>query len=158
MLMKIYQYLQPENIYLDVPLDDKDAVLWFVAEAFASKGVVKDSTLLYEGMKQREETMSTGIGHGIGIPHAASNETSRPALVLVRLLRAVNFDSIDGKPVKIVLALVVPGEKVDTHLQMLAGVARLCQNPDYVNIVNAASDSSALGKQIENLEEATTLL
>ena len=64
--MEIYKRLKTEHIFLNASLKDKDEVISFVADTFARDGVVANARLLYENMKKREETMSTGIGDGIG--------------------------------------------------------------------------------------------
>jgi len=151
--MKIWNRLHTKRIFLDVPLPDKDAVLQFVAEAFASRGIVKDADSLYDGLKAREETMSTGIGGGIGLPHALSAETQDPALLLVRCSEPVDFESLDALPVQVIVALVVPEGKADLHLQMLASLARLCQYPGFLRTVQDAKDPKALFDSIKQLEE-----
>jgi mannitol/fructose-specific phosphotransferase system IIA component (Ntr-type) len=152
--MKIWDRLHTKRIFLDVPLPDKDAVLQFIAEAFANRGIVKDADVLYDGLKAREETMSTGIGGGIGIPHAMSNETGDAAVLLIRCTEPVEFESLDAAPVKIIVALVVPEGKPDLHLQILASLARLCQYPGFFKTVQEAKNPKALFEAIKRLEES----
>jgi len=151
--MKISNRLDTKRIFLDVPLPDKDAVLQFVAEAFANRGIVKDADILYDGLKAREETMSTGIGGGIGIPHAMSNDTQDVALLLVRCSEPVDFESLDAVPVRVIVALVAPEDKPDLHLQILASLARLCQYPGFLKTVQDAKDPKTLFDAIKELEE-----
>jgi PTS system nitrogen regulatory IIA component len=151
--MKIWNCLHTKRIFLDVPLPDKDAALQFVAEAFANREIVKDADLLYDGLRAREETMSTGIGGGIGLPHAMSNDTSDAAVLLIRCLEPLDFESLDGVPVKVIVALVVPESKPDLHLQILASLARLCQYPGFLKTVQEAKDPQALFDAIKQLEE-----
>lgn len=156
-IMKIWNLLHRKRIFLDVPLPDKDAVLQFIAEAFANRGIVKDPDLLYDGLKAREETMSTGIGGGIGIPHAVNSEAMEPALLLVRFSEPIEFESLDAVPVKVVAALVVPENKPDLHLQILASLAKLCQYPGFLKTVRDAEDPQVLFDAIKQLEETIPL-
>lgn len=151
--MKIWNCLHTKRIFLDVPLPDKDAALQFVAEAFANREIVKDADLLYDGLRAREETMSTGIGGGIGLPHAMSNDTSDAAVLLIRCSEPVDFESLDGVPVKVIVALVAPESKPDLHLQVLASLARLCQYPGFLKTVQEAKDPQTLFDAIKQLEE-----
>ncbi len=151
--MKILNLLHSKRIFFDVPLPDKEAVLWFVAEAFATRGIVKDADLLYEGIKEREETMSTGIGGGIGIPHAISEEAEAPAILLLRLAQPLEFEALDGVPVEVVVSLVVPENQTELHLQILAALARLCQAPGFLQAVREAGDPASLFEKIKRLEE-----
>ncbi len=151
--MKIYKHLKTEHILLDVSRADKDAVIRFVAETFARIHVVKDAQQLFDNMQARENTMSTGIGRGVGIPHAASLETTAPALVLVRLQKPIDFKALDHHPVDIILALVVPENQTSLHLQLLAGISRLCENAEFLNLVRNADSSEDLRNGIKLLEQ-----
>ena len=151
--MKIYRRLESEHIFLDVVLEDKDEVFRFVADTFVRNGVVIHAQLLYEKMIEREGTMSTGIGSGIGIPHAASPEATNPAVLLIRPAHPIDFDSLDGLPVDIILALVVPENRTDLHLQILAGISRLCKKTEFLNLVRNASNPKALLEGIRRIEE-----
>jgi len=151
--MKIFNLLHTKLVFLDIPLPDKEAVLRFVAEAFATRGIVKDADLLYEGIKEREETMSTGIGGGIGIPHAISGEAEAPAILILRLAQPLDFGALDGFPVDVVVALVVPENRTELHLQILAALARICQAPGFRRAVRDARDPASLFEEIRRLEE-----
>ena len=151
--MKIHNHLWAEHIYLDASLKDKDELFRFIADTFARDGVVKDSSRLYNSMKMREKTMSTGIGNGIGIPHAASLEAKEPAVLLIRPSKAIDFKALDGLSVDIVLALVVPENQIPLHLQMLAGISRLCQEANFLKLVRQAGNPRDLLKEIELLEK-----
>ena len=151
--MKIHNHLWAEHIYLDASLKDKDELFRFIADTFARDGVVKDSSRLYNSMKMREKTMSTGIGNGIGIPHAASLEAKEPAVLLIRPSKAIDFKALDGLSVDIVLALVVPENQIPLHLQMLAGISRLCQDAKFLKLVREAENPRDLLKEIELLEK-----
>ena len=151
--MRIHNHLRAEHIYLDASLKDKDELFRFVADTFARDGVVKDSSRLYNSMKMREKTMSTGVGNGIGIPHAASWEAKKPAVLLIRPAKAIDFKALDGLSVDIVLALVVPENQTPLHLQMLAGISRLCQEANLLKLVRQAGNPRDLLKEIELLEK-----
>lgn len=155
--MEICNNLEIDRIFLDVPLTDKDEVLRFAAEAFAADGIVSDADALYEGMMEREETMSTGIGKGIAIPHSSSPDTKTPEILVMRLAEPLDYDAIDGVPVEIVVALVAPEHDPDLHLQMLADLARLCQHPDFMKAVRTSKDRKSLLEQIGRIEEQIVL-
>jgi nitrogen PTS system EIIA component len=151
--MKLFNLLHTKRIFFDVHLADKEALVWFVAEAFATRGIVKDAEMLYEGIKEREETMSTGIGGGIGIPHAISGEAAAPAILILRLAQPLDFGALDGVPVDVVVSLVVPENRTELHLQILAALARLCQTPGFARAVRDAEDPESLFEEIRRLEE-----
>ena len=151
--MKIWKRLRPEHIFLNVPLQDKEGIFHFVVETFAGGVVVEDATMLYDSMMMREKTMSTGIGDGIGIPHATSWEAKDAAVILIRLSEAIDFDALDKLPVDIILSLVIPENQITTHLRILAGLSRLCQNPEFLKAVRQAKKPKDLLEKIKRLEE-----
>ena len=91
--MKIWKNLRTENIFLDVPLPDKKAALRFVADVCTKNGIATDADAIFKGLNQREQTMSTGIGNGIGFPHTATGKqrmplfswSARPCLLSLRV-------------------------------------------------------------------------
>ena len=151
--MKIYKRLSAEHIFLNVSLKDKDEVIHFVADTFARDGVVTHARLLYDSLIEREETMSTGIGNGIGIPHAASGETHDPALLLIRLADSIDFDALDKLPVDIILALIVPENRTHLHIQILAGISRLCKRAEFLDFVRQTHNANDLWQEIKRIEE-----
>lgn len=151
--MKICQYLKPEYIFLDKALADKDDVLRFVADAVMETGLVKNGDSVYEGLKDREMAMTTGTGGGLGFPHTTSGEISDAAVLLVRPAHPLDFDAIDNLPVDIVLALLIPETNRALHIQILAGVSRLCKEPDFLKTVRQEKDVLSLWNRIQSIEE-----
>lgn len=76
---------------------------------------------------EREKLGSTGIGHGIAIPHGRLPDLHAPLTALVRHRAGVDFDAIDGQPVHIVVLLLAPENEEKSHLELLAGLARALQ-------------------------------
>ena len=151
--MKIYKRLSAEHIFLNVSLKDKDEVIGFVADTFARDGVVTHARLLYDSLMEREETMSTGIGNGIGIPHAVSGEARDPVLLLIRLANSIDFEALDRLPVDIILALVVPENQTHLHIQILAGISRLCKRAEFLDFVRQTHNANDLWQGIKRIEE-----
>ncbi len=151
--MKICKLLHPEQVILDARAPDKEAALRMTAEILSDKGVVEHPERLYEELRAREGVMSTGIGGGFAVPHAASDEAGETGLLLLRLAGPVDFQSIDEKPVDVILAVVVPRDYRSLHLQILAAISRLCRKTDFLEAVRKARDPEALLRDIEVLEE-----
>jgi len=151
--MKICKHLRPGHIFLNVLLPDKEAVFRFIVDAFVKGGVVKTGSALYNGMMEREQTMSTGVGDGIGFPHTTNPEAKNTAVLLIRTSKPIDFDALDSLPVDIIMAMVIPENKTTLHIQLLAGVSRLCRNSDFLKAVRNADDSKKLWGKIEQLEE-----
>lgn len=75
-------------------------------------------------LKQREETMSTGIGFGIAIPHASSEDVADVVAAFGRSEKGIEFDALDNAPVKFVVLFIVPKNQFQTHLRTLASIAK----------------------------------
>ena len=75
-------------------------------------------------LKQREETMSTGIGFGIAIPHCSSDRIDEVVAAFGRSSTGIDFDALDNAPVKFVVLFVVPKNQFQTHLRTLASIAK----------------------------------
>ena len=82
----------------------------------------RDSVLA--SLKQREETMSTGIGFGIAIPHCSSERINDVVAAFGRSTTGIEFDALDNAPVKFVVLFIVPKNQFQTHLRTLASIAK----------------------------------
>lgn len=83
-----------------------------------------DRDVILAALRQREETMSTGIGFGIAIPHASSDRVDRVVAAFGRSAGGIEFDSLDNAPVKFIVLFVVPKDQFQTHLRTLAAIAK----------------------------------
>ncbi len=99
---------------------------------------------IFTSLIGRERLGSTGVGHGVALPHARVPGTERALGIFVRLEQAIDFDAIDGKPVDMMFALVVPEDSADEHLSILAQLAQMFSNKEFCNRLRAASDAGEL--------------
>ncbi len=102
-----------------------------------------DSESVLEAIRQREQTMSTGIGLGIAIPHASSDKVQEVVAGFGRSKRGIEFDSLDGQPVSFIVLFVVPKDQFQTHLRTLAAIAKFLNDRtvrDELSAANTASD------------------
>lgn len=153
--MKICDYLRTEFIFLDAELSDRESVLQFVADICVKHGVANDATLIYDGLLDREQTMSTGVGKGVAFPHTTCIEIKEAAVFLIRLIEPIDFNSLDNFPVDTVVSLVIPADKTTLHLRLLARISRLYKKPAFIKAVRVADNSNRLWEDIKRLEEAS---
>jgi len=83
-----------------------------------------DRDTVLSALRAREETMSTGIGFGIAIPHASSDCVHEVVAAFGRSTTGIEFDSLDNAPVKFIVLFVVPKDQFQTHLRTLAAIAK----------------------------------
>ncbi len=150
--MKICNYIDPDRIFLNIRLPDKASVLEFIADVCARHRIIKDKDKLHRAILAREETMSTGIGGGIGLPHAVSGEVNRATVILIRPEESVDFGAIDDLPVDIIIGIIIPENQTALHIQILAAVSRLCKNPGFPEMFRNAGDPKQLAEDILQLE------
>jgi mannitol/fructose-specific phosphotransferase system IIA component (Ntr-type) len=82
-------------------------------------------------VKQRESSMSTGIGYGIALPHAVTDLVPNLTVVIGRSRKGLPFDALDAKPVHLVVLFLVPQGQFQNHLTLLADIAKLLHRPDF---------------------------
>ncbi len=102
------------------------------------------SERIFERLLERERLGSTGLSGGMALPHARMPDIPRARGAFLRLASPVDFDSFDGHPVDMVFALLVPEEATETHLQLLAKLARTFNDPTLRTQLRHASPAQAL--------------
>jgi len=91
-----------------------------------------------DALRNREEKTSTGIGHGIAIPHVFSEKVYEVITVFGRSEIGIDFDAIDNAPVKLIVLFIVPQDKYQLHLRTLAAIAKMLNNVDIRKSLNEA--------------------
>jgi fructose-specific phosphotransferase system IIA component len=99
-------------------------------------------------VKKRETSMSTGIGFGIGIPHASTDLIYEVTGAFGRSKAGVNFDSLDNQPVNLVMLFLVPQGQFQKHLHTLANIAKLLHNKDFRHALETAPDAASMYEAI----------
>jgi mannitol/fructose-specific phosphotransferase system IIA component (Ntr-type) len=101
-------------------------------------------------VKKRETSMSTGIGFGIGIPHASTDLITEVVAAFGRSKAGVNFDALDNQPVHLVTLFLVPAGQFQKHLHTLAGIAKVLRRDDFLKALENAPDTDAMMKLIRD--------
>jgi fructose-specific phosphotransferase system IIA component len=126
-VMNLTELVVPETVVLDRPLASKEEAITVAVDILAEAGFVERKQQVVRALLERERIMSTGIGNGIAIPHAQSQGVKRLALAILRSKEGVDFDALDGKPVRLILVIVGPEER-GGFIRVLARVSRLLQD------------------------------
>jgi mannitol/fructose-specific phosphotransferase system IIA component (Ntr-type) len=95
-------------------------------------------------VKKRESSMSTGIGFGIGIPHASTDLIYEVVGALGRSRKGVNFDALDNQPVSLVMLFLVPQGQFQKHLHTLANIAKLLHKAEFRQALEQAPSAEAM--------------
>jgi PTS system nitrogen regulatory IIA component len=126
--MHIRDILSVERVAIGVDATSKKAVLEELARLVTLGLPDLTPVQAFDGLVSRERLGSTGLGNGIAIPHGRIKHLSTAIGAFLRTESALDFDAIDGQPVDLFFALFVPQEATDTHLTMLASLAKTFSN------------------------------
>lgn len=123
--MVLTQILQPACVRVPLAGKDKDSVIAELIEVVDGAGLLGDRQVVDEAVFTRERTRSTGIGAGIAIPHGKCKAVKELVMALGVTAEPIEFQSVDDKPVSIVILLVSPLDQTGPHIQALAQISRL---------------------------------
>ncbi|HEY4815510.1 MAG: PTS sugar transporter subunit IIA [Chthoniobacterales bacterium] len=124
--MTLGSLLSVDQIIPEMKSTERWAAIVELIDLLVEKGAVRkaDRESVLAALRQREETMSTGIGFGIAIPHASSNCVNEVVAAFGRSSAGIEFDSLDNSPVKFIVLFVVPKDQFQVHLRTLAAIAK----------------------------------
>jgi len=138
------QFLTVERIANGVEITSKKRLLEVLAGLLASaQPQLKDDTI-FERLIERERLGSTGLGHGVALPHARLKDLGEAIGAFIHLRRAVDFDAIDDQPVDLAFAMLVPETASEVHLQLLAQLAGLFGEDRFRALLRGAEDPQTL--------------
>ncbi|MBA5851553.1 PTS sugar transporter subunit IIA [Clostridium sp. cel8] len=143
--MELNKLITENTIELNISAKDKDDLIDKMIDVLVKDGVILNKSDFKKDIYHRESLSNTGIGFGIAIPHAKSTSVKEPRIALGIIKDGVDYDSIDGKPVKLIFMIAVNDSQSDLHLQALASISRKLMHEDFRNkIINAKSKSEIL--------------
>ena len=124
--MSLGNLLSAEQIIPEMNATERWPAIVELIDLLVGLGKIKpaDRDSILASLKQREETMSTGIGFGIAIPHCSSDRLNDVVAAFGRSSKGIEFDALDNAPVKFVVLFVVPKNQFQTHLRTLASIAK----------------------------------
>jgi len=105
---------------------------------------------VFDHLLERERLGSTGLGHGVALPHARIKGLSQACGALIHLEHSVDYDSIDGAPVDLIFGLLVPHDATQEHLQILATLATLFSNEEFRSQLRQANDRNDVMALMQN--------
>jgi PTS system nitrogen regulatory IIA component len=141
--MEIRELLEPDRVVVGLPAREKAGLLTELANR-AAKAAKLDPEVIRAALEAREQLGSTGVGHGVAIPHARIKGLKRLLGYFARLERSIDFAAIDDEPVDLVFLLLIPAEAGNEYLAALSAVSRRLRDREAVRKIRAASDASEL--------------
>ena len=125
--MRLGDVLHAEDVTTDLPPADKEATLRGLARLMSRSSDGLDEDAVYRALADRERVASTGIGSGVAMPHGRMR-MERPRMALAICREGVPFDSLDGEPARILVALLTPYAQLGDQIKVLARVSRVLKD------------------------------
>lgn len=138
----IDELIPASHISLSEPPAEKEATIEFLLDLLVESGRVDDRQAALDALLAREEETSTGVGMGIGIPHAKTAAVNRPSLAFARSEAGIDFGSMDGEPATLIFMILVPKEGGEDHLSILSSLSRALMHDDVRERLHDADDES----------------
>ena len=142
--MKLNAILGADRVASGISVTSKKKALEELSRLLAKGTESLSATDIFNGLTAREKLGSTGLGHGVAIPHGRMAGIANSVGAFVRLKHPVDYDAHDGQPVDLVFGLVVPVAATEEHLKHLAAIAEKFSEEEFCKKVRAAKDDKAL--------------
>jgi fructose-specific phosphotransferase system IIA component len=152
--MNVLDVLKPDCIKVPLAASEKKAAIEELVDVLANAGAVLDAQELKTAVWAREQQRSTGIGEGLAIPHGKGAAVQRVAMAIGMPTAPIEYDSIDHKPVRLIVMLVSPPEKVSEHVQVLGRLSRLMTDVTFRERAYAARSGQELFELFRKAETA----
>lgn len=143
-------FVKVENVFVAEDFASRDEALSFVSNQAVKAGLADDADAVMNAFLAREAEGTTGMMEGFAIPHAKSDAITEAAVIVVKDDSGVTgWDTMDGAPVNVAIALLIPGAQAGTtHLKILSKVAEALMDEDFRATVKGSTDAAEIAKTI----------
>ncbi len=154
--MTLSSLLSAGQIIPEMKATERWPAIQEIVDLLVSQGriALADRDTILAALRQREETMSTGIGFGIAIPHASSDCVKEVVAGFGRSTGGIEFDSLDNELVHFIILFVVPKDQFQMHLRTLAAIAKFLNDRNVREELAAASNATSILKVFETRSSA----
>lgn len=144
--MTLNEIVHAEHIVPELKAANRwEAIDELVDTLVSNRAIAKSARdAVIDVVRTRENSMSTGIGYGIGIPHASTDLIENVVGALGRSKNGINFEALDNQPVTLVVLFLVPQGQFQKHLHTLANIARQLHNSEFRTALENAEDASSI--------------
>lgn len=126
--MNLRKVLTPQTAHVGLQGETKDEIIAELVDLICGTGRVKDRDAALSAVLERERKMSTGMEHGVAIPHGKTDAVDGLFVALATRESGIDFDSLDGQPARIFVMTLSPKNRSGPHIQFLAEVSRLLRS------------------------------
>jgi nitrogen PTS system EIIA component len=146
-MTNLAKILSANNVVLDLEVSSKK-------RAFEQAGLIFENncgiarSMVSDNLFARERLGSTGLGHGVAVPHGRIKGLKAPLAAFVRLKEAIPFESPDGQPVKLLVFLLIPDQVTQQHLEILSEIAEMFSDESFRNLLVTDTDPTSVHSRI----------
>jgi len=149
--MHVSQFLTPDSVAVGLKAGSKAELIDAMIALLEGRSEVVDLAAVRTAVLRRENSMSTGVGKGLALPHAKTNAVSRTVAAMAVTADPVPFEAIDDLPIRLVFLLVGEPDAKSQHVKVLSRISRLMNREAVRKKLSAASTPQEL---LDALQEA----
>ena len=142
--MRLVDFLSPQSVFADLKATDKKSVIEEIVGFVASNIPDVPREVVERALVDREKLGSTGIGHGVALPHGRVKGLYEIKVYFCRSMKGVDYKSTDRAPVHLFFVILSPENSTSSHLKVLAIVSNLLKNPDFRGNLFSATNAAEL--------------
>ncbi|MEE9212677.1 MAG: PTS sugar transporter subunit IIA [Phycisphaeraceae bacterium] len=142
--MRLSDILQPDCVKVPLDATSSQEAIGELIDLLVAKTGLSDADELKRAVWQREQTRTTGIGHGIAIPHGKNSGCDRLQMAIGKPATPIDFDAVDGRPVDLIFLLASPVDQTGPHIQALANISRMLTDDTFRDEIKKAQSPDQL--------------
>ncbi len=146
-MTNIAKILALQNVLLDLDVSSKKRAFEQAGLLFENNCSIARSTVS-DNLFARERLGSTGLGHGVAVPHGRIKGLKNPIAAFVRLIEPIPFESPDGLAVDLLIFLLMPDNVTQQHLEILSEIAEMLSDDEFRDALRAETDASLVYKRL----------
>ena len=151
--MQLTDILELSCVKIPLQATEKYQSITELVDLLAQNGKLDDYHTALQAVLDREAVRSTGVGQGFAIPHGKTSAVKQLVIALGKLDQPIDFDSIDGQPVTMIVLLVSPTDKTGPHIQAIARISRLMMDQNLRQLLWNATSADEFYQYIVDYEE-----
>ncbi|MEL7062043.1 MAG: PTS sugar transporter subunit IIA [Acidobacteriota bacterium] len=151
--MRLAAHTRRDLVFPSLPGFDDSTVLRALARRIALAGVVDDANSLYDALWEREQLGSTGLGHGVAVPHCKLKKLESVVLAIGWTEQEIDFGALDGRPTRLFFTVLSPVSQPAAHLRCLASISRWLSEPARVERLLRLDRADDILLELESAED-----
>jgi len=152
--MKITDFISKKSVALNVHPSDKHEAIDMLIDLLMTAGAIKDKEAVRRDVFKRETQGSTGLSNGLATPHAQASAIKKTAVSIITVPEGVEFDSIDGKPARLLVLFAAPTKSQDEEMTEMGRFAVILMDDDFKEALIKAESAEEILKLIDEKEAA----